>query len=63
MISALDIVETDLIWSPTDTAWVAITSLESFDSTHDVYSVNCEPYDIFFTENMLVHDTRPNISS
>jgi hypothetical protein len=63
MISALDIVDTDLIWSPTDITWVPITSIESYDSTHDIYSVNCEPYDIFFTENMLVHDTRPNIPS
>jgi len=24
-----------------------------------VYSINCEPYDNFFTENMLVFDYNP----
>jgi hypothetical protein len=25
-----------------------------------VYSINCEPYDNFFTENMLVFDYNPS---
>lgn len=60
MMAAEDMLETDMIWSATDNQWITI-SIEVVESPHQIYSINCEPYDVFFTEQMLVHDTRPNI--
>ena len=60
-VRAKDILEDDLVWSLTDDSWKPITSLEKHEAAHQVWSINTEPYDIFFTENMLVHDTRPDV--
>jgi hypothetical protein len=60
-IRAKDIVETDLVWSLSENSWVNVAILEKYEAEHQVWSVNTEPYDLFFTENMLVHDTRPNM--
>ena len=50
------------IYSYTDLGFVNIQSLDVVDYNETVYSINCEPYDNFFTENMLVFDTRDPIS-
>jgi hypothetical protein len=36
----------------------AIISVEAIDYEETVYSINCEPYDNFFTDNMLVFDSK-----
>ena len=39
----------------------AIISVEAIDYEETVYSINCEPYDNFFTDNMLVFDTKDQL--
>jgi len=56
MILAKDILETDQIWS--NNQWNEITELQSIEYENNVININCEPYDIFFTENALTHDGR-----
>ena len=56
MILAKDILETDQIWS--NNQWNEITELQSIEYENNVININCEPYDIFFTENSLTHDGR-----
>jgi hypothetical protein len=36
--------------------WVPVTSAEIISYIDKVYSINCEPYDMFFTNSMLVYD-------
>jgi intein/homing endonuclease len=51
-----------MIFSYADLGFVNIQSLDIVDYQETVYSINCEPYDNFFTENMLVFDTRDPIT-
>ena len=39
--------------------WLPITTVEEVNVEMEKISINCEPYDNFFTENMLVFD-RPD---
>jgi len=56
-VKAIDLEGTDLIWSNTYHNWVGIGVLKKVDVDHEVVSIDCEPYDIFFTERMLTHDS------
>jgi hypothetical protein len=56
-VKAIDLERTDLIWSNTYHNWVSIGVLKKVDVDHEVVSIDCEPYDIFFTERMLTHDS------
>lgn len=56
-VKAIDLESTDLIWSNTYHNWVNIGVLKKIDVDHEVVSIDCEPYDIFFTERMLTHDS------
>lgn len=56
-VKAIDLESTDLIWSNTYHNWVRIGVLRKVDVNHEVVSIDCEPYDIFFTERMLTHDS------
>jgi hypothetical protein len=56
-VKAIDLETTDLIWSNSDQNWVGIGSLRKIEVDHEVISIDCEPYDIFFTERMLTHDS------
>ena len=56
-VKALDLEPTDLIWSYAEQNWLSISVLEKVDVNHEVVSIDCEPYDIFFTERMLTHDS------
>ena len=55
-VSELD--NTYMIYSYQDLDFIPIQNLDVLDYEDKVYSINCEPYDNFFTENMLVFDTR-----
>jgi hypothetical protein len=50
-----DVVSTDLIRDYLGN-WVSITELEMLEFPVEVISINCEPYDIYFTEHALTHD-------
>jgi hypothetical protein len=56
-VKSLDLDPRDLIWSYAERTWLPISVLEKVDVTHEVVSIDCEPYDIFFTERMLTHDS------
>ena len=50
--------DTYMVYSYEELGFVNIDSLDVVNYEETVYSINCEPYDNFFTENMLVYDTR-----
>jgi regulatory protein YycI of two-component signal transduction system YycFG len=47
-----------MVYSYSELGFINIESLEVVEYEDTVYSINCEPYDNFFTENMLVFDAR-----
>ena len=49
--------ETDLVYSYDTSSWEPIYLYEIVQVPHDIISINCEPYDMFFTERMLTHDS------
>jgi len=57
-IKALEVLNTDQVWSYENQSWVNIDMLEKVEVDHEVVSIDCEPYDMFFTEKMLTHDSR-----
>ena len=52
----VDILDTDLVWGSESNSWESITSFEKIVYDNTVISINCEPYDMFFTEKALTHD-------
>ena len=54
-----DIDTTYEVYHYAEETWVPITAIENVGVNMDKISINCEPYDNFFTENMLVFD-RPD---
>ena len=57
MLFAQDIQPSDLIWGTESNTWETIMSLEQIEYDNSVISIKCEPYDIFFTEKALTHDS------
>ena len=55
---ASDIVETDLVWNYDTQNWDSIISLSNTNVEYNALTINCEPYDVFFTEKTLTHDGR-----
>lgn len=45
------------VWSLEERDWIPVTNVEVIAYIEQVYTINCEPYDIFFTQNMLTHDS------
>jgi hypothetical protein len=58
-LNVVDILDTDLIYSPTFQDWQPIIELRESLGSELVITINTEPYDIFFTDNALVHDSQP----
>jgi len=56
MILAENLLNTDKLWSTQTNSWYDIVDLVITEISHQVVSINCEPLDIFFTENNLVYD-------
>ena len=53
-----EIVEgTDYIFDAESNLWEVVDLFEVINITHETISINCEPYDMFFTEKMLTHDS------
>lgn len=52
-----EVLETDLIFSPTDQDWKAITDYKITNQKELLISIDVEPYDVYFTDNALVHDS------
>ena len=59
-IMSADIIASDLIYNYNEKAFVPIENLEkNIDVTIQVYSINVEPKDFYFTENGLTYDGYP----
>jgi hypothetical protein len=58
-VNVTEVVETDLIYSPTFADWQPIIELRVSEGKELVITINTEPYDVFFTDNALVHDSQP----
>jgi hypothetical protein len=56
MIASIDLLDTDELWSTDTNTWTAITELTISHIPHQVVSINCEPYDLFYTDHFLVYD-------
>ena len=54
---AADVLQTDLIFSPAESDWVEIVDYKITDQKELLISIDVEPYDIYFTDNALVHDS------
>jgi hypothetical protein len=57
VMSADVLSETDLVYSYETSTWETIDMYEVVPVIHETVSINCEPYDMFFTERMLTHDS------
>jgi hypothetical protein len=55
--TSANVLETDLIFSPTESDWIEITDYKITDQKELLISIDVEPYDVFFTDNALVHDS------
>jgi len=60
-IQTSEIDDSYFVYSFANLQFVPIEALDVIEYEDTVYSINCEPYDNFFTENMLVFDVRDNI--
>jgi hypothetical protein len=58
-VNVTDVVESDLVYSPTFQDWQPIIELRESVGKELVITINTEPYDVFFTDNALVHDSQP----
>jgi hypothetical protein len=56
MIASRDLLTTDTLWSSDTNSWTPIVELTISDIPHEVISINCEPYDMFYTDHFLVYD-------
>jgi hypothetical protein len=54
---AANVLETDLIFSPSENDWKEITDYKVTTQKELLISIDVEPYDVFFTDNALVHDS------
>jgi hypothetical protein len=60
---AREVIETDLIFSPLENDWKEITDYKITDQKELLVSIDVEPYDLYFTDNALVHDSYPAASN
>ena len=56
MILSANLLTTDQLWSTETNSWYNIVDLVITEIEHQVVSINCEPLDMFFTQNNLVYD-------
>ena len=47
----------DHIFDPDTNTWEIVDLFEVIEVAHETISIDCEPYDMFFTEKMLTHDS------
>jgi hypothetical protein len=53
-----EIVEnSDYVFDPETNTWEIVDLFELIPVSHETISIDCEPYDMFFTEKMLTHDS------
>jgi hypothetical protein len=47
----------DKVYNYQTSSWEDIKYLKTGEIPHEVVSIDCEPYDVFYTEHLLVHDS------
>ena len=52
-----EVLESDMVFSPLFDGWQPIIDFKVLDGKELVISINTEPYDVFFTDNAIVHDS------
>lgn len=52
-----DVLQTDLVFSPAELDWKEITDYKVTNQKELLISIDVEPYDVYFTDNALVHDS------
>ena len=55
-VVAGQIVESDLVWNYESSTFIPITQYEVTESVVNSVTINCEPFDIYFTKNHITHD-------
>ena len=58
-VNVTEVLESDQVYSPTFADWQPIVELRVSEGKELVITINTEPYDVFFTDNALVHDSQP----
>lgn len=56
-VKVYEVLESDMVYSPLFDGWQPIIDLHVVDGKELVISINTEPYDVFFTDNAIVHDS------
>ena len=56
-VKVYDVLDTDMIYSPMFDDWQPVIDLKTIEGNELVISINTEPYDVFFTDNAIVHDS------
>jgi hypothetical protein len=56
-VLSTEVVMTDKVYNYSTSSWEDIRVLQKADIPHEVVSIDCEPYDVFYTEHLLVHDS------
>ena len=56
-VLSTEVVMTDKVYNYSTSSWEDIKYLKTGDIPHEVVSIDCEPYDVFYTEHLLVHDS------
>lgn len=57
-VPANEVLTSDLVYSPTFNDWQPVIENRVSSGSELVITINCEPYDVFFTDNALVHDSQ-----
>jgi len=60
-IMATDIDESYQVFNYQQLSWVDVVSIDKTFVDMTVFSIDCEPYDMFFTEGMLVYNVKENL--
>jgi hypothetical protein len=56
-VKVYEVLESDMIYSPLFDGWQPIIDFRILEGKELVISINTEPYDVFFTDNAIVHDS------
>ncbi len=56
IVTANELLDTDLVYNYITSEFEVIYDLEFLNITYFAYSINCEPYDFFWTEKSLTFD-------
>jgi len=56
-VKVYEVLESDMVFSPLLDSWQPIIDFKVLEGKELVISINTEPYDVFFTDNAIVHDS------